>query len=199
MCALIGVRRLRSVAYVRTVKTASGATAVQIVWSSRRGSREIEHLGSAHDEAELEALKAAARGAARRRSRPVLDLGAGGLARRVGPVADRLLAGGAPVGRVVPGLRRARLRPAWPAVMRCSGSWCWPGSSSRPASSTAAGAGRGRCRRAVVRDAQASAAGLRQPSWRQRARRGVRRARGVGAGVAGALRRVDAVLRDRPR
>ena len=47
--------------YVRTVKTTSGATAVQIVWSSRRGSREIEHLGSAHDEAQLEALKAAAR------------------------------------------------------------------------------------------------------------------------------------------
>ena len=47
--------------YVRTVKTASGATAVQIVWSSRRGSREIEHLGSAHDDAELELLKAAAR------------------------------------------------------------------------------------------------------------------------------------------
>jgi hypothetical protein len=38
-----------------------GATAVQIVWSSRRGSRNIEHLGSAHDDAELEALKAAAR------------------------------------------------------------------------------------------------------------------------------------------
>ena len=36
------------------------ATAVQVVWSSRRGSRQIEHLGSAHDEAELEALKAAA-------------------------------------------------------------------------------------------------------------------------------------------
>jgi hypothetical protein len=48
------------VLYVRTVKTASGATAVQIVWSSRRGSRDIEHLGSAHDEAGLEALKAAA-------------------------------------------------------------------------------------------------------------------------------------------
>src|SRR6185312_15077731 len=46
---------------MRTVKTTSGATAVQIVWSSRRGSREIEHIGSAHDEAELEALKAAAR------------------------------------------------------------------------------------------------------------------------------------------
>jgi hypothetical protein len=49
------------VAYVRTVKTASGATAVQIVWSTRRGSRQIEHLGSAHDNGEVEALKAAAR------------------------------------------------------------------------------------------------------------------------------------------
>ncbi len=47
--------------YVRTVKTASGATAVQIVCSSHRGSRQIEHLGSAHDGAELELLKAAAR------------------------------------------------------------------------------------------------------------------------------------------
>ena len=45
---------------MRTVKTTSGATAVQVVWSSRRGSRKIEHLGSAHDEAELEALKAVA-------------------------------------------------------------------------------------------------------------------------------------------
>jgi hypothetical protein len=45
---------------MRTVKTTSGATAVQVVWSSRRGSREIEHLGPAHDEAELESLKAAA-------------------------------------------------------------------------------------------------------------------------------------------
>ena len=47
--------------YVRTVKTSSGATAVQIVYSSRRGSREIEHPGSAHDDAEVELLKAAAR------------------------------------------------------------------------------------------------------------------------------------------
>ena len=47
--------------YVRTVKTASGATAVQIVYSSHRGSRDIEHIGSAHDDAELELLKAAAR------------------------------------------------------------------------------------------------------------------------------------------
>jgi hypothetical protein len=49
------------VPYVRTVRTKSGATAVQVVWSSQRGSREIEHLGSAHDEAELEMLKAAGR------------------------------------------------------------------------------------------------------------------------------------------
>jgi phage gp29-like protein len=47
--------------YLRTVKTSSGATAVQIVHSSRRGSRDIEHFGSAHDEVELELLKAAAR------------------------------------------------------------------------------------------------------------------------------------------
>lgn len=48
-------------AYVRTVRTASGARAVQIVHSSRRGSRNIEHIGSAHDDAQLELLKAAAR------------------------------------------------------------------------------------------------------------------------------------------
>jgi hypothetical protein len=42
------------VTYVRTVKTASGATAVQIVYSNRRGSREIEHIGSAHTPSEVE-------------------------------------------------------------------------------------------------------------------------------------------------
>src|SRR5262250_3041337 len=47
--------------YVRTVKTASGARAVQIVYSSHRGSRDIEHVGSARDDAEVELLKAAAR------------------------------------------------------------------------------------------------------------------------------------------
>ena len=61
-------------AYIRTVKTASGATAVQVVWSWRRGSRSIEHIGSAHDEVELAALKtsAAARLAA---GQTELDLG----------------------------------------------------------------------------------------------------------------------------
>jgi Transposase DDE domain len=47
-------------AFVRTVRTASGATAVQIVWSWRKGSRSIEHIGSAHDEVQLAALKTAA-------------------------------------------------------------------------------------------------------------------------------------------
>jgi hypothetical protein len=43
------------------VKTASGATAVQIVYSSHRGSRDIEPIGSAHDDVQLEVLKAVAR------------------------------------------------------------------------------------------------------------------------------------------
>jgi hypothetical protein len=48
------------VAYVRTVRTSSGAVAVQVVWKSSRGSRDIEHLGSAHSNAEVELLKAVA-------------------------------------------------------------------------------------------------------------------------------------------
>ena len=47
-------------AYVRTVRTSSGAVAVQVVWKSSRGSRDIEHLGSAHTDAEVEVLKAVA-------------------------------------------------------------------------------------------------------------------------------------------
>jgi Transposase DDE domain len=47
--------------YVRTVKTSSGATAVQIVYSLRKGARSMVHIGSAHDEAELELLLAVAR------------------------------------------------------------------------------------------------------------------------------------------
>ena len=47
--------------YVRTVRTASGARAVQIVHFSRKGARSIEHIGSAHDDAELAVLKEVAR------------------------------------------------------------------------------------------------------------------------------------------
>ena len=60
--------------YVRTVRTASGATAVQIVYSSHRGSRDIEHIGSAHDDVELELLKAVA-GQRLAAGQGVLDLG----------------------------------------------------------------------------------------------------------------------------
>ena len=62
--------------YVRTVKTSSGATAVQIVYSSHRGSRQLEHIGSAHDDAELELLKAVARQRLAA-GQGVLDLGPG--------------------------------------------------------------------------------------------------------------------------
>ena len=97
------------VAYVRTVKTASGATAVQIVWSSRRGSRSIEHLGSAHDEAELAALKAAAaeRLAA---GQAVLDLGvaATGAGSEPLPIISSQMTPS--VGRVVRGLPGAGVR-----------------------------------------------------------------------------------------
>lgn len=91
-------------AYARTVKTASGATAVQIVWSSRRGSRSIEHLGSAHDDAELEALKAAA---AQRlaEGQQVLDLG----------LTDSA-AGGGPLEII-----SSRLSHLWDALCRAYG------------------------------------------------------------------------------
>jgi hypothetical protein len=46
---------------VRTVRTASGAIAVQIACSCHRGSRQIEHIGSAHDDAGLELLQAVTR------------------------------------------------------------------------------------------------------------------------------------------
>jgi hypothetical protein len=94
------------VAYVRTVRTASGATAVQIVYSNRRGSRTMEHLGSAHDEAELEALKAAARQRLAA-GQGEFDLGLD-VASAAGPleiVSSRMAA---PVGGVVPRLSDTR-------------------------------------------------------------------------------------------
>ena len=69
--------------YVRTVKTSSGATAVQIVFSNRRGARKMEHIGSAHTQAELELLKAAARQKLTA-GQGELDLGLSGLAPRQG-------------------------------------------------------------------------------------------------------------------
>ena len=70
-------------AYVRTVETASKAVAVQIVWSSRGGSRKIEHIGSAHDESGVESLKAVARQRIASRQAE-LDLGLGDEPARAG-------------------------------------------------------------------------------------------------------------------
>lgn len=63
--------------YVRTVKTASGATAVQVVWSSSRGSRSMDHIGSAHTPEDVEVLKAVARQRMIAAGQDELDLGDG--------------------------------------------------------------------------------------------------------------------------
>jgi len=70
---------------VRTVRTASGARAVQIVHRSRRGSRDIEHIGSAHDDADVESLRAAARQRLVA-GQGVLDLGLPGESASGGPL-----------------------------------------------------------------------------------------------------------------
>jgi hypothetical protein len=125
------------VAYVRTVKTGSGAIAVQIVWSSRRGSRRIEHLRSAHDGSEVEALKAAARQRLTE-GQGAFDLG-----------VDATAVSGGPLEIV-----SSRTGHLWDALCRvhhllgfdhAAGGdevfriWCWPGSSSRPVSRTRCG------------------------------------------------------------
>ena len=46
--------------YIRTVKTASGAMAVQVVFSERKGAKRMKHIGSAHSESELALLRAEA-------------------------------------------------------------------------------------------------------------------------------------------
>jgi hypothetical protein len=89
---------------MRTVKTASAATAVQIVYSNRRGSREIEHLGSARDEAQLELLNAAAR--------QRLAAGQGELDLGVAPTAAAE-SGGGPLP-----ITSSRMRHLWDALAR---------------------------------------------------------------------------------
>jgi hypothetical protein len=113
------------VAYVRTVKTASGAIAVQIVWSSRRGSRSMEHLGSAHDAAQLEALTAAATQRLAE-GQGALDLGLDSAGISGGPLEI--------CGMPCAGPTTCSGSITLSAVTRCSGIWCWPGSSSRPVS-----------------------------------------------------------------
>lgn len=51
----------REMAYVRTVKTKSGATAVQVAYKQYGAIVRIDHIGSAHSEEELQVLKSLAR------------------------------------------------------------------------------------------------------------------------------------------
>ena len=125
------------VAYVRTVKTASGATAVQIVWSTRRGSRQIEHLGSAHDDAEVEALKAAARQRLAE-GQGALDLGLDTTGVDGEPL-EIIASKPATCGTACAAAYQCSDSIPPPVAMRCSGIWCWRGSSNRPARTTRCG------------------------------------------------------------
>ena len=92
-------------AYVRTVKTARGRRRCRSCGRRGAGSRSIEHLGSAHDEVELEALKAAA--------------------------AQRLAAGQTELdlglsGHLEPGtlaILSSQMTPLWEALCVAYGSW----------------------------------------------------------------------------
>jgi hypothetical protein len=159
------------VTYVRTVKTASGATAVQIVHSNRRGSREIEHIGSAHSPAEVEVLRAAARQRLHAH-RDAFDFG-----------------DGRPEGQALP-ITSTQSKHLWDALgwayerlgldVATDGdevfvSWCWPGWLSRPASSTRSGCwpSSGSARRGIAR----SSAGSRSMRPTRGAKRWLRHAR----------------------
>jgi hypothetical protein len=97
------------VAYVRTVTTASGAVAVQIVHSNRRGSREIEHIGSAHSPGDVEVLKTIARQRLHANQDPLdFDVRAGSVRQRG---ADPVQPGPAPVGHAGHGLPGAGAGP----------------------------------------------------------------------------------------
>lgn len=100
------------------------------MWSSRRGSRNIEHIGSAHDDAELDALKAAARQRLAA-GQMELDLGLGG----PGPAAPLEIASSR-MSHLWNALCRAYDALGFPqatGATRYSGSSCWRGSSSRRA------------------------------------------------------------------
>ena len=83
-------------AFIRRVRTGSGATAVQIAEYANGRQRIVEHVGSAHTEAELGVLL----GEVIDRDVPFLGLcyGIGTLGTRLGGVVDRTY--GEPVGRI---------------------------------------------------------------------------------------------------
>jgi hypothetical protein len=195
------------VAYVRTVKTASEARAVQIVHSQLRGSRDIEHLGSAHTDADWELLVAAARQKIAA-GQDKLDL----------RLPDSPPAGGGPLpitgsrmGVLVDALERAYEALGFDRAARKDEVFKQLVLARIIEPTSKLDSLRGRDRRAVLCHAQAASARLRKPACEGRAptrtrrrqrtaglraagrgsdrwsvtdedREGVRRARGAGAG-----------------
>ncbi len=130
--------------YVRKVKTASGATAVQIT-EKRRGVRTIvEHIGSGHTDAEVAALVQVAKDRIAG-DQQELDL-------QIPLPADRPSPAAAPAGPVVTGPSRScsgtysraptRGSGSTPSATTPSNSWCWRGWWSRPPRPTPSGCSR---------------------------------------------------------
>ena len=144
----------------------------------------------------VEGRRGAAAGRRPGRARPGLADTVGGRSRCRSPRSQA----SASVGRAVPRLRRARVRSRPPAATRCFASWCWRGSSSRPARSTRCGCSTRPAwpppsyptlkRRLPV---------FAKPAFRQALSAACAAHAGLGPASPGALRRVDAVLRDRCR
>ena len=169
--------------------------AVQIVYSWHRGSREIEHIGSAHDAAGLELLKSVARQRLAA-GQGELDLG-----------LDRAVAGGS---LPITASRMSCLLDALSHAYRVLGFDRVSGGDAvfgqlvaariiEPVSKAdslrvleEAGVGR-----PVVCDAQAPPARLCEAGVAAGDLRCLRRACRAGPGQPGALRRVHALLRDR--
>lgn len=118
---------------LRKVKTASGATAVQIVVKEGRKNRIIEHLGSAHDEAGLAVLMAAGRAKLVPPDQQMLDFSA------ATPTQPAVVTGSSSA------LLVEVVRAAWKALGfdvvgdERSSSSCWPAWSSRHRCWTAPG------------------------------------------------------------
>jgi hypothetical protein len=132
------------VAFIRRVRTGSGATAVQIAEYSNGRQRIVEHVGSAHTEAELGVLLARARELLEDPAQGALDLAVEPsvpVASIVAAPADAVLFDPSPVaaggragpGRVVGTHTAGCCSTRWPACtprwgsMRsgtpCSGTW----------------------------------------------------------------------------
>ena len=153
-------------AYVRTVRTSSGAVAVQVVWKSSRGSRDIEHLGSAHTDAEVELLKAVA---------------AQRIAAGQDPLPLDVAAPQEPAALEITSSRMGRLLDAIAAVYRqlgldqalrrgCGVRAVGDGPDHRADQQTRRrpGAGRGRGAGLVVSDGETAAARYAEQAWRDR-------------------------------